>query len=121
MTGWRDCGSPYRTGSAKSRQGNSMGNELALDFNVICLLNLGLFFASLVTALAGPVLAGVSCVGLWLYGLRKGRARMRRAQAEALEAEAVAEAEAAAAEAIIAEAEAVIAAARLRLLGGAGS
>jgi hypothetical protein len=98
-----------------------MGNELALDFNVICLLNLGLFFASLVTALAGPVLAGVSCVGLWLYGLRKGRAGMRRAQAEALEAEAVAEAEAAAAEAIIAEAEAVIAAARLRLLGGAGS
>jgi hypothetical protein len=96
-----------------------MGNELALDFGVICLLNLGLFFASLVTALAGPVLAGV--FGLWLYGLRKGRAGMRRAQAEALEAEAVAEAEAAAAEAIIAEAEAVIAAARLRLLGGAGS
>jgi hypothetical protein len=98
-----------------------MGNELALDFNVICLLILGLFFVSLVTALAGPVLAGVSCVGLWLYGLRKGRAGMRRAQAEALEAEAVAEAEAAAAEAVIAEAEAVIAAARLRLLGGAGS
>jgi hypothetical protein len=97
-----------------------MGNELALDFNVICLLNLGLFFASLVTALAGPVLAGVSCVGLRLYGQRKGRAG-RRAQAEALEAEAVAEAEAAAAEAVIAEAEAVIAAARLRLLGGAGS
>jgi hypothetical protein len=98
-----------------------MGNELALDFNVICLLILGLFFVSLVTALAGPVLAGVSCVGLWLYGLRKGRAGMRRAQAEALEVEAVAEAEAAAAEAVIAEAEAVIAAARLRLLGGAGS
>ena len=98
-----------------------MGNELALDVNVICLLTLSLFFASLVTALAGPVVAGVSCVGLWLYELRKGRAGMRRAQAEALEAEAVAEAEAAAAEAIIAEAEAVIAAARLRLLGGAGS
>src|ERR1700730_4087441 len=98
-----------------------MGNELALDVNVICLLILSLFFVSLVTALAGPVVAGVSCVGLWLYGLRKGRAEMRRAQAEALEAEAVAEAEAAAAEAVIAEAEAVIAAARLRLLGGAGS
>jgi hypothetical protein len=98
-----------------------MGNELALDVNVICLVILSLFFVSLVTALAGPVVAGVSCVGLWLYGLRKGRAEMRRAQAEALEAEAVAEAEAAAAEAVIAEAEAVIAAARLRLLGGAGS
>jgi hypothetical protein len=99
-----------------------MGNELALDVNVICLLILSLFFVSLVTALAGPVVAGVSCVGLWLYGLRKGRAGMRRAQAEASEAEAVAEAEAAAAaEAVIAEAEAVIAAARLRLLGGAGS
>jgi hypothetical protein len=98
-----------------------MGNELALDVNVICLLILSLFFVSLVTALAGPVVAGVSCVGLWLYGLRKGRAGMRRAQAEALEAEAVAEAEAAAAEAVIAEAEAVIAAARLRLLGGDGS
>ena len=98
-----------------------MGNELALDVNVICLLILSLFFVSLVTALAGPVVAGVSCVGLWLYGLRKGRAGMRRAQAKALEAEAVAEAEAAAAEAVIAEAEAVIAAARLRLLGGDGS
>jgi hypothetical protein len=98
-----------------------MGNELALDVNVICLLILSLFFVYLVTALAGPVVAGVSCVGLWLYGLRKGRAGMRRAKAEALEAEAVAKAEAAAAEAVIAEAEAVIAAARLRLLGGAGS
>jgi hypothetical protein len=93
-----------------------MGNELALDVNVICMLTLSLFFVSLVTALAGPVVAGV---GLWLYGLRKGRAEMRRARVEALEAEAVAEAEAA--EAVIAEAEAVIAAARLRLLGEAGS
>jgi hypothetical protein len=98
-----------------------MGNELALDVNVICLLILGLFFMSLVTALAGPVVAGVSCVGSWLYGLRRGRAGMRRARAEALEADTVAEAEAAAAAAVIAEAEAVIAAARLRLLGGAGS
>jgi hypothetical protein len=97
-----------------------MGNELALDVNVICLLTLGLFFMSLITALAGPVVARVSRVGLWLYGLRKGRAGIRRAQAEASEAEAVAKAEAAA-EAVIAEAEAVIAAARLRLLGGAGS
>jgi hypothetical protein len=96
-----------------------MGNELALDVNVICMLTLSLFFVSLVTALAGPVVAGVSCVGLWLHGLRKGRAEMRRAQVEALEAEAVAEPEAA--EAVIAEAEAVIAAARLRLLGEAGS
>jgi hypothetical protein len=35
-----------------------MGNELALDFDVICLLNLGLFFVSLVTALAGPASHG---------------------------------------------------------------
>ncbi len=92
-----------------------MGNELALDVNVICLLTLGLFFVSLVTALAGPVVAGVSGVGLWLYVLGKGRAEVRRAQAEAVEAEA------AAAAAVITEAEAVIEAARLRLLGGAGS
>jgi hypothetical protein len=96
-----------------------MGNELALDVNVICLLTLGLFFVSLVTALAGPVVAGVSYVGLWLYGLRKGRAEMGRAQAEALEAEAaaaVAEAEATAAEAAVSAAEAEIAAAQVRLL-----
>jgi len=47
-------------------------NELALDVNVICLLVSGLFFLSLVTALAGPVVAGV-------YGLTKGRAEMHRA------------------------------------------
>ena len=88
---------------------------------VFWLILWSLSFAFIVTAVAGPVVAGVSCVGLWLYGLGKGRAEMRRAQAEALEAEAVAEAEAAAAEAVVAEAEAVIAAARLRLLGGAGS
>jgi hypothetical protein len=82
-----------------------MGNELALDVNVICLLILGLFFVLLVTALAGPVVAGVSDVGLWLYGLRKGRAEMRRAQAEALEAEAAAAAAVSAAEAEIAQAE----------------
>jgi hypothetical protein len=48
-----------------------MGNELALDVNVICLLVLGLFFVCIVTALAGPVVAGVSYVALWLYALRK--------------------------------------------------
>jgi hypothetical protein len=82
-----------------------MGNELALDVNVICLLILSLFFVVLVTALAGPVVAGVSYVGLWLYGLTKGRAEIRRAQAEALEAEAVAEAAVSAAEAEIAQAQ----------------
>ena len=91
-----------------------MGNELALDVNVICLLILGLFFVCIVTALAGPLVAGVSYVALWLYGLRKGRAEIQRARAEALEAEAVAEA-------AVAEAEAVIAAAQLRLFGEAGS
>jgi hypothetical protein len=89
-----------------------MGNELALDVNVICLLILSLFFVLLVTALAGPVVAGVPCVRLWLYGLRKGRAEMRRAQAEA--AAAVAEAEAAAAAVSAAEAE--IAQAQVRLM-----
>jgi hypothetical protein len=85
-----------------------MGNELALDVNVICLLILSLFFVLLVTALAGPVLARVSYIGLWLYGLRKGRAEMRRTQAEALEAEAAA--------AAVSAAEAEIAAAQVRLL-----
>ena len=94
-----------------------MGNELALDVNVICLLILGLFLFSLVTALAGPVMAGVSDVGLWLYGLRKGRAEMRRAQAEALEAEAAAAAaEAEAAGAAVSAAEAEIAQAEVRLM-----
>jgi hypothetical protein len=85
-----------------------MGNELALDVNVICLLILSLFFVCLVTALAGSVVAGVSHVGLWLYGPRKGRGEMPRAQAEALEAEAAA--------AAVSAAEAVIGAARVRLL-----
>ncbi|HWY00337.1 MAG TPA: hypothetical protein VNY55_10785 [Mycobacterium sp.] len=83
-----------------------MGNELALDVNVICLLILSLFFVLLVTALAGPVVARVSYIGLWLYGLRKGRAEMRRTQAEAVEAEAAA----------VSAAEAEIAAAQVRLL-----
>ena len=85
-----------------------MGNELALDVNVICLLILSLFFVVLVTALTGPVVAGVSYVGLWFYGLTKGRAEIRRAQAEALEAEAAA--------AAVSAAEAVMAAAHVRLL-----
>ena len=85
-----------------------MGNELALDVNVICLLILGLFFVLLVTALAGPVVAGVSYVGLWPYGPRKGRGEMRRAQAEALEAEAAA--------AAVSAAEAEIAQAQVRLM-----
>jgi hypothetical protein len=89
-----------------------MGNELALDVNVICLLILSLFFVLLVTELAGPVVAGVSYVGLWLYGLTKGRAEMRRAKAEALEAEAAA----AAAEAAVSAAEAEIAQAQVRLM-----
>ena len=94
-----------------------MGNELALDVNVICLLILSLFFVCLVTALAGPVVAGVSYVGLRLYGLRKGRAEMWCAQAEALEAEAAAAvAEAEAAEAAVSAAEAEIAQAQVRLL-----
>jgi hypothetical protein len=93
-----------------------MGNELALDVNVICLLILGLFFVLLVTALAWPVVAGISDVGLWLYGLRKGRAEMRRAQAEALEAEAAAAAAEAEAAAAVSAAEAEIAQAEVRLM-----
>jgi hypothetical protein len=85
-----------------------MGNELALDVNVICLLILSLFFVCLVTALAGPLVAGLSYVGLWLYGPRKGRGEMRRPQPEPLEAEAAA--------AAVSAAEAVIAAAQVRLL-----
>jgi hypothetical protein len=83
-----------------------MGNELALDVNVICWLTLSLFFVCLVTAVAGPLVAGVSYVELWLHRPRKRRGEMRRAQADALEAEAAA----------VSAAEAEIAAARVRLL-----
>jgi len=96
-----------------------MGNELALDVNVICLLTLSLFVVYLLTALAGPLVAGVSHAGLWLYGLRKGPAEMRRARAEASEAEATAAAaaaQAAAAEAAVSAAESEIAQAQVRLL-----
>ena len=61
----------------------------------------------------------VACAGVLIYALAVARGDAAH-RAEAAETEA-AEAEAAAAEAVIAEAEAVIAAARLRLLGEAGS
>ncbi|OMC21569.1 MULTISPECIES: hypothetical protein [unclassified Mycobacterium] len=63
-----------------------MGNELALDVNLIYWLMLGLFFVCL------PV----------------GRGEIRRARARALEAEVAA--------AVVSAAEAVIAAAEVRLL-----
>ena len=97
------CGHRYLEGRA-----NTMGNELALDVNVICLLILCLFFVCVVTALAGPVVAVVSYVGSWLYGPKKGRGEVRRARAEALDAEAAA--------AAVSAAEAEIAAAQVRLL-----
>ena len=77
-------------------------------------------FAFIVTAAAGPVVAVVACAGVLIYALAVARGDAAR-RAEATEAEAAAEAKAAAAETVIAEAEAVIAAARLRLLGEAGS
>jgi len=80
-------------------------------------------FAFIVTAAAGPVVSVVACAGVLIYALAVARGDAARC-AEATEAEAAAataEAKAAAAEAVIAEAEAVIAAARLRLLGEAGS
>ena len=82
-----------------------MGNELALDVNVICWMMLSLFFMCLLIALAGSVVAGVSHVGLWHHGPTTGRGEMRRARAEASEAEAA-----------VSAAEAVVAAARARLL-----
>ena len=80
-------------------------------------------FAFIVTAAAGPVVSVVVCAGVLIYALAvaRGDAARRAAAAEAEAAEAETEAKAAAAEAVIAEAEAVIAAARLRLLGEAGS
>jgi hypothetical protein len=79
---------------------------------------LSLFFVFIVTAVAEPVVAFVACATVLIYALAEARGdAVRRAEA----AEAEAEAKAAAAEAVIVEAEAVIAAARLRLLGEAGS
>ena len=87
---------------------------------LIWLIVLSFSFAFIVTAAAGPVVAVVACAGVLIYVLAVARGDAAR-RAEATEAEAAAEAKAAAAEAVIAEAEAVIAAARLRLLGEAGS
>jgi hypothetical protein len=81
---------------------------------LIWLIVLSFSFAFIVTAAAGPVVSVVACAGVLIYALAVARGDgARRAGA--------AEAEAAAAEAVIVEAEAVIAAARLRLLGEAGS
>jgi hypothetical protein len=84
---------------------------------LIWLIVLSFFFAFIVTTAAGPVVAFVACAGALIYALAVARGDARRAEA----AEAETEAKAAAAEAVISEAEAVIAAARFRLLGGAGS
>ena len=91
---------------------------------LIWFIVLSFSFAFIVTAAAGPVVSVVACAGVLIYALAVARGdaarRAAAAEAEAAEAEA-AEAAAAAAEAVIVEAEAVIAAARLRLLGEAGS
>jgi hypothetical protein len=88
---------------------------------LIWLIVLSFSFAFIVTAAAGPVVSVVACAGVLIYALAVARGDAAR-RAEAAEAEAAAaEAKAAAAEAVIVEAEAVIAAARLRLLGEAGS
>jgi hypothetical protein len=90
---------------------------------LIWLIVLSFCFAFIVTAAAGPVVSVVACAGVLIYTLAVARGDgARRAEAAAAEAAAAAEeAKAAAAEAVIVEAEAVIAAARLRLLGEAGS
>ncbi len=91
---------------------------------LIWFIVLSFSFAFIVTAAAGPVVSVVACAGVLIYALAvaRGDAARRAAAAEAAAAEAeAAEAAAAAAEAVIVEAEAVIAAARLRLLGEAGS
>ena len=88
---------------------------------LIWLIVLSFSFAFIVTAAAGPVVSVVACAAVVIYALAVTRGDAAR-RAEAAEAEAgAAEARAAAAEAVIAEAEAVIAAARLRVLGEAGS
>ena len=94
---------------------------------LIWLIVLSFSFAFIVTAAAGPVVSIVACAGVLIYALAVARGdaaqRAEAAEAEAAEAEAAAAAAEAkaAAEAVIIEAEAVIAAARLRLLGEAGS
>ncbi|CAM4086461.1 hypothetical protein MYSE111917_09830 [Mycobacterium senriense] len=95
---------------------------------LIWLSVLSFSFAFIVTAAAGPVVSVVACAGVLVYALavtrgaaacRAEAAGVEAAEAEAAEAEI--EARALVAEAVIAEAEAVVAAARLRLLGGAAS
>jgi hypothetical protein len=90
---------------------------------LIWLIVLSFSFAFIVTAAAGPVVSVVACAGALIYALAvaRGDAARRAEAAEAEAAAAAAAAKAAAAEAVIVEAEAVIAAARLRLLGEAGS
>jgi hypothetical protein len=90
---------------------------------LIWLIVLSFSFAFIVTAAAGPVVSVAVCAGVLIYALAvaRGDAARRAEAAEAEAAAAAAEAKAAAAEAVIVEAEAVIAAARLRLLGEAGS
>jgi hypothetical protein len=91
---------------------------------LIWLIVLSFSFAFIVTAAAGPVVSVAVCAGVLIYALAVARGdAARRAEAAAAEAEAAAAAAEAkaAAEAVIVEAEAVIAAARLRLLGEAGS
>ena len=83
---------------------------------LIWLIVLSFSFAFIVTAAAGPVVSVVACAGVLIYALSVARGDGAR-RAEAAEAKAAA----AAAEAVIGEAEAVIAAARIRLLGEAGS
>ena len=87
---------------------------------LIWLIVLSFSFAFIVTAAAGPVVSVVACAGVVIYALAVTRGDAAR-RAEAAEAETAAAEAKAAAETVIAEAEAVIAAARLRLLGEAGS
>ncbi len=87
---------------------------------LIWLIVLSFSFAFIVTAAAGPVVSVVACAGVLIYALAVTRGDAAR-RAEATEAEAAAAEATAAAETVILEAEAVIAAARLRLLGEAGS
>ena len=87
---------------------------------LIWLIVLSFSFAFIVTAAAGPVVSVFACAGVLIYALAVARGDAAR-RAEAAEAEAAAAEAKAAAEAVIVEAEAVIAAARLRLLGEAGS
>src|SRR5271168_2383787 len=87
---------------------------------LIWLIVLSFSFAFIVTAAAGAVVSAAACAGVLICALvvTRGGAPRRAEEAEAEAAAAAAEANAAA-EAVIAEAEALIAAARLRLLGGA--